>query len=140
MPKNTLLIEQSATMAINSLLLQKKQQGELIYNLSVGETIINTSQEIVKAAHDALLKNKTYYTPIGGIIELKSSATNWLNRIYKTDYSIDEVIITCGGKHALFMALQTLLLPKDEVIIISPYWVSYPNIVKLFKGDIWYYT
>ncbi len=127
-------IPPSATLTINSLALKKKKAGERVYNLSAGEAFVDTSSHIEQAAFDALKKNKTFYTPVRGIAELRESSCKWMNKTYHTNFSIDETFVTGGGKFALYALCQALLDPEDEAIVIAPYWVSYPSMIRLAGG------
>lgn len=126
-----LTIPPSATLAMNALAAQKKQAGERVYNLSVGEPIIDTPAVIVDAAVEALKKGKTYYTPAAGIPELRAAAAQWLNTQTGASYSAAETLVTNGGKYGLFGLCQALLEPGDEALIARPYWVTYPTQVSL---------
>ena len=132
--KSIINIESSATVAINSLALQKKQAGERVYNLSVGEPMIDTPELIKASAIKSIQENKTHYSPVSGLAELKNEAVGWMNKKYLANFESDEVLITAGGKFGIYLALQSLLQAGDEVLIISPYWVSYPAMVKIFGG------
>lgn len=127
-------ITPSATVAINSLALQKKQAGERVYNLSAGEPMIDTAENIKQAAINAIRENKTHYPPVAGLPELREEATIWLNYNYGGNYQPENVLVSTGGKMGLYLLLQALIAPGDEVLIVSPYWVSYPSMVELFGG------
>lgn len=129
-----LKITPSATIAINTLALQKKQKGERVYNLCAGEPMIDTPEIIKQAALKALQENKTHYPPVAGILELRQEAVMWFNKNYNGDYRQANVLVSTGGKMGLYLLLQTLIAPGDEVLIISPYWVSYPAMAELFGG------
>lgn len=129
-------IPESATVRINSLAQQKKLLGQRIFNLSAGEPIMKTTTAKY-LEHDVLnaMKNgKTLYPPVAGLPELREKAANWMNANYDTSYSTQNTLVTCGGKFGIYLSLQALLDDGDEVIIISPYWVSYPSMVSLFGG------
>jgi aspartate aminotransferase len=127
-------IPPSATIAMNSLAAAKKKQGELVYNLTVGEPMIETPEIIQNAAIEALKQGKTFYTPPAGIPELREAAATWINAQFSSQFQKENTIVTCGGKHGLLMIFQALLEPGDEVLIPVPYWVSYPSMVELFFG------
>lgn len=127
-------IPPSATVAINSLAQKKMSSGERVHNLSVGEPIIPTPSVIIDAATAAMHAGKTLYPPVAGIPELRHSAAAWMNETYATEYEAKNTIVTCGGKFGLFALLQALVESGDEVLIIAPYWVSYPSLVQLFGG------
>lgn len=127
-------IEPSATVAINGLAMEKKKRGERVYNLSVGEPMIDTPAVVIEAAIAAMRQGKTHYPPVAGIPELREIASVWMNTTYHTNFSAAQTVVTCGGKFGIFACLQALVEPGDEVVIIAPYWVSYPEMVKLFGG------
>lgn len=127
-------IPPSVTVAINSIAQQKKKAGQRIYNLSAGEPIVNTAHYLKQAALEAIEKGKTLYPPVAGLDELRTAAFEWMNKLYKTSYSMNTTLVTCGGKFGIYLSLQALLNEGDEVVIIAPYWVSYPSMVQLFGG------
>ncbi len=127
-------ISPSATLAMNALAGEKKKKGEVVYNLTVGEPMIETSGIIVDAAKHALDEGKTLYTPAAGIPELRDAVAVWMNQNFASDFKKENTVVTCGGKHALLMTLQSLLERGDEVLIPAPYWVSYPSMVELCAG------
>ena len=119
---------------MNALAGEKKKKGEVVYNLTVGEPQIDTPQIIKEAAIVALNAGKTLYTPLSGIPELRIEVAAWMNKNFDAQFEQNNVIATCGGKHGLLLALQSLLETGDEVLIVSPYWVSYPSMVDLYGG------
>lgn len=127
-------IPPSATLAMNALANEKKKRGETVYNLTVGEPQIPTPESIRNAAIDAMNAGKTLYTPPAGIAELRDGVAAWMNKNCASHFQKENIIATCGGKHGLLMTLQALLEPKDEVLILAPYWVSYPSMVELCDG------
>lgn len=127
-------IAPSATLAMNALAGEKKKAGEAVYNLTVGEPQIDTPEVIRQAAIDAMNAGKTLYTPLAGIPELRSEVATWMNKNFAAHFEKNNVIVTCGGKHGLLLTLQALLEPEDEVLMIAPYWVSYPSMVELYGG------
>ncbi len=131
---NRLNIPPSETIEINSLALQKKKKGERIYNLSIGEVVTNTSNYIIRSAEQAMKENKSFYTLARGIKELREVSRNWINKSYNTNFSFEETFVTNGGKFALYSLCQAILNPGDEAIVIAPYWVSYPSMIKLAEG------
>ena len=129
-----MIIKPSATAVINNIVLEKKRRGEKIYSFNIGEPIMPTHQILKDAALLAIEEGKTTYAPSEGVMECRISACKWMNEMYKTSYDISQTLVTCGGKYGIFLLLQTLLQPLDEVLIISPYWVSYPGMVEIFGG------
>ncbi len=127
-------IPESPTIRINTLAQKLRGEGKTIYNLSVGEPVIETPHIIRDAAKRAIDEDKTSYPPAGGIPELRTAVAAWLSETYKCSYNSQNIVITPGGKSALYFLLQTILERDDEVLVISPYWVSYPAIISIFGG------
>ena len=126
-------ITPSATLAINARAKELRSQGVDIISFAVGEPDFNTPEVAKKAGKQAIDDNFTRYTPANGIIELKEAICERF-KARDQDYAPNHIIITCGGKHALYGAMQALLDQGDEVLLPSPYWVSFPEIVKLAGG------
>ena len=124
-------IQPSATLAMTAKAAELRSQGIDVLNLSVREPDFNTPKHIVEAAKNAMDNGFTKYTPGSGIIELKTAVCNKLSRDNNLSYNPNEIIISCGGKHALYNACQVLFESGDEVIIFSPYWVSFPDFVSV---------
>ncbi len=124
-------IQPSATLAINAKAKALKAKGVHIVNFGVGEPDFDTPEYIREAAIQAIKDGHTRYTAVGGIDELKDAVRSVVREDYGLVYQRDEVLVSCGGKHALYNLFQALLDPGDEVIIPSPYWVSYPDMVVL---------
>ena len=124
-------IQPSATLAMTAKAAELRAQGKNVLNLSVGEPDFNTPDNIVQAAKNAMDHGYTKYTPGSGILELKQAVCNKLSRDNNLLYQPHEIIISCGGKHALYNACQVLFESGDEVIIFSPYWVSFPDFVSV---------
>ncbi len=129
------IVEPSATLAMNALAQAKKAKGERVYNLSAGEPMLAPHPAVIEAATNAMKAGKTRYPPVAGIPELLSLATAWSNDTYGTNYASKNALVTCGGKFGLYGLCQALLSPGDKVLIIAPYWVSYPSMVKMFGGE-----
>lgn len=127
-------IKPSATLTINAKAKALGQQGIRIINFGVGEPDFDTPEYIQKAAIDAIRKGYTRYTAVGGIDELKDAIVGMIRNEYGLTYGRENVLVSCGGKHALYNLFQALLDPGDEVIIPSPFWVSYPDMVELADG------
>ena len=124
-------ITPSATLAMTAKAAELRNQGVNVLNLSVGEPDFNTPDNIIQAAKNAIDKGYTKYTPGSGILSLKEAVCNKLSRDNQLSYKPEEIIISCGGKHALYNACQVLFESGDEVIIFSPYWVSFPDFVSI---------
>jgi len=129
-------LEESATMAVTSRAGAMRREGIDVVSFGAGEPDFPTPGLIRKAAYKAIDEGKTKYaTPASGILPLKEAVARKLRRENELEYDAStEVIITVGGKEALFLAFASLLDPGDEVIIPAPYWVSYPEQVKLCDG------
>lgn len=127
-------IPPSATLTMNTLAQQKKASGILVHNLTIGEPVLSTPEPILRAATQAMQAGKTLYTPPAGIPELREAAAAWMRDAYAASYAMGETIVTCGGKFGLYLLFQALLEPDDEVLIGTPYWVSYPPMVEIFGG------
>ncbi len=127
-------IEFSGTMQIAAKAIELKSRGEDVINLTVGEPDFPTPQRIKDAAIKALENNHTKYTLNNGISELRSAISDRLKNDYSLDYSLDEIIVSNGAKHSIYNAIQTIINEGDEVLIQSPYYVSYPQMVKLAGG------
>jgi len=124
-------IQPSATLAINAKAKALKAKGAHIVNFGVGEPDFGTPEHIQEAAIRAMRDGHTRYTAVGGIDELKDAVREVIQNDYGLSYEREEVLVSCGGKHALYNLFQALLDPGDEVIIPSPFWVSYPDRVVL---------
>jgi aspartate aminotransferase len=126
-------IKPSATLALAAKAKDLKAQGVDVINLSVGEPDFDSFDNIKEAAIDAIRAGKTKYTPVGGIPELKEA----IKDIYKgrIEISPSNIAVSAGAKQAIYNALVATIEEGDEVIIPTPYWVSYPDMVKIAGGD-----
>jgi len=124
----------SSTLAISAKAQALQKSGEDVISLGVGEPDFNTPAFIIEAAVKAMKDGQTKYTPSGGIVELKEAIARKFKHDNHLDYTLDEIIVTTGAKHALYTAFQAILDEGDEVIIPAPYWVSYTEQVKLSGG------
>ncbi len=129
-----LQIKPSATLEINALANSLKAKGYDIIGFGAGEPDFDTPDSIKKAAIRAIESGKTKYTPTGGIDELKEAIVKKFKKDNNLEYTKANVIVNCGGKHSFYNLMQVLLNKDDEVIIPSPYWVSYPSMVMLAGG------
>ncbi|MBT4483094.1 MAG: pyridoxal phosphate-dependent aminotransferase [Candidatus Latescibacteria bacterium] len=127
-------IKPSITLAITSKAKAMQAKGIDVIALSAGEPDFGTPRHICDAAVTAIKEGFTRYTPASGINELKEVVCEKFKRDNGLDYTSKQVIINCGAKHSVFLAVLALVGPEDEVIIPSPYWVSYPEMVKLAGG------
>ena len=133
--KNLLRIKQSPTMEITARAQELKSNGSNIISLSVGEPDFDTPQNIKEAGILAINQGKTKYTAVGGMPELREAICNKFKKDNNLNYSKEQIIVSTGGKQVLFNALLATLNPEDEVIIPAPYWVSYPDMIKLSGGE-----
>ena len=124
----------SMTIAITTLANDLKAKGEDIISFSAGEPDFDTPQVIKDAAVEALAQGKTKYTAVAGIIELREAIAKKLKRDNSLEYDPSQIIVSNGAKQSLFNLFASLIDEGDEVIIPSPYWVTYPEIVKFFGG------
>ncbi|MCI5073016.1 pyridoxal phosphate-dependent aminotransferase [bacterium] len=127
-------LKASATLALNQKAKDLMAEGKAVINLTTGEPDFKTSDRIQKAAIDAIKSGKHFYTASSGIIELREAIAQTSSDFYKQSYEKENVVVTNGGKQALFNTLFSILEPDDEVLILKPYWVSYPEMVKLCRG------
>ncbi len=128
-------IQPSATLAIASLAKQMTSQGHKVANFSAGEPDFDTPDFIKEAAIEALRKGLTKYTPAAGVPKLCETIAAKLKRDNGLDYAPSQVVVSCGAKHSLALIFQTLLNPGDEVLIPSPFWLSYPEMIRVAGGQ-----
>lgn len=124
-------IQPSMTLAINNRSQKLKAAGLPVISLAAGEPDFTTPQFIKEAAIKAIEDNFTRYTAVAGIPELRKAAGHYFERYYQTSVPPESIIIGAGGKQCIYTFMQTLLNPGDEVLIPSPYWVSYPDMALL---------
>ena len=124
----------SGTIAINARVFEMKAEGTEIINLSVGEPDFNTPDKAKEGALRAMDENKTRYDKVPGLVELREQICEKLKRDNDLDYTLDEIVVTNGATQGVTNTCLTLLNEGDEVLIPSPYYVSYPEIVKLAGG------
>ncbi len=132
--RRVLELEPSATMAMNAKAKQLVAEGKNVISFSVGEPDFNTPQHICDAAKAAIDAGMHGYTAVGGTPELKKAIAAALTRDTGVEYKPDQVVASPGGKYSLYLILMALINPGDEVIIPAPYWVSYPEMVRLVGG------
>lgn len=124
----------SLTLAITALGRELKSQGKDILSFSAGEPDFDTPQIVKDAAIKAINEGQTKYTAVEGIIKTKQAIINKLKKDHNLDYKLEGIVISNGAKHSLFNLCQVLIENGDEVIIPSPYWVTYPEQVKYSGG------
>lgn len=119
-------VKPSPTLAMNAKANEMKARGEDVVNFGVGEPDFDTPDNVKEAAIKAIRDGFTKYTAAAGTPELKAAVIEKFERDNALKYSPEEVIVSCGAKHSLYNIAQAILSPGDEVVIHSPYWVSYP--------------
>ncbi len=124
----------SVTIGISTKVNELKKQGVQIVNLSIGEPDFFTPEKAKNAGIKAIQDNKTKYDAAAGVKELREAIVEKLKVENNVSYTVDEIVVSSGAKHCITNALIALLDPCDEVLIPKPYWVSYPEIVKLLGG------
>ena len=127
-------IQPSATLAITAKANALRAAGRDIIGFGAGEPDFDTPENIKEAAIQAIRDGFTKYTPVGGIDELKDAIIDKLQNENNLSYSRSQIVASCGAKHTLYNLAQAIFEQGDEVIIPSPYWVSYPDIVLLADG------
>ncbi|PID94159.1 MAG: aspartate aminotransferase [Bacteroidetes bacterium] len=127
-------LAESATLAMTRKSLELKQQGKAVINLSIGEPDFDTPAFIKDAAKRALDDNFTHYTAVPGIIELRQAICRKLLRDNHVSYTPEQIVVTTGAKQALVNTLLAIVNPGDEVIVPTPFWVSYSEMVKIAEG------
>jgi aspartate aminotransferase len=128
-------VKPSPTVALTGLVAELKAQGRDIIGLGAGEPDFPTPENIREAGKRAIDEGKTRYTAVDGILELKQAIASKFLRENGLTYTPQQICVSSGGKQVLYNALMATLNPGDEVIIPAPYWVSYPDMVKLAGGD-----
>ena len=128
-------VQPSATVGISQLARQMAQAGKDIIALSAGEPDFDTPQHVRKAAIDAIERGETRYTNVEGIAELKEAVAAKFGRDNGLDVAAEDCFVSAGGKQIIFNALMATLNPGDEVVVPVPYWVSYPEIVRLAGAE-----
>lgn len=125
----------SATLAMSQKSSEMKAQGIDVINLSVGEPDFNTPDHIKTAAKEAIDENYSKYSPVPGYPDLRKAIVEKLHRENQLDYEVAEILVSNGAKQSVCNTLMALVDEGDEVIIPAPYWVSYPQMVKLAGGN-----
>ncbi len=127
-------VKPSATLAVSAKAAELKAQGLSIISLALGEPDFDTPKHICEAAKKAIDAGKTRYTPVEGVPEARKAVCTYYKREYNVDLEPANTMITNGGKQSLYNLFMVLCSKGDEVIIPSPYWTSYPEIVELADG------
>ncbi len=132
--EKALAVKPSSTLAITAKAKELKAQGLDVVGFGAGEPDFNTPENICNAAIQAINEGFTKYTPASGINELKQAISEKFKKFNNIDYKPSQIVISNGGKHSLTNVFEAIINPGDEVIIPAPYWLSYPEIVKLAGG------
>ena len=127
-------ISPSATLGLNATVAQLRSQGVDVISLGAGEPDFDTPAHIRKAAKEAIDAGKTRYTDVSGIPALRQAIADHIFAHKRLRYAPDEIIVSSGAKQAIVLALQSILNPGDEVIMPSPYWISYTEMIKIAGG------
>ena len=132
--EKALAISPSLTLKITAMAKDMKARGLDVVGFGAGEPDFDTPQHIKDAAVEAIRIGMTKYTPASGTLELKKAVCANLKKNHDLSYGPDQIVISNGAKHSLFNAFQAIVNPGDEVLIISPYWLTYPELVKMAGG------
>jgi aspartate aminotransferase len=124
-------IKPSFTLQMTSRAAELRAQGEDVINFGVGEPDFNTPDHIIEAGKDAMTQGYTKYTPGSGMLELKLAIQKKLKALTRLDYQPENIIVSNGGKQSLSVVCQTLFDKGDKVIVFTPYWVSFPEFVRI---------
>ena len=132
--KNAENISQSVTLSITAKVTEMKKAGIDVIGFGVGEPDFNTPQNIQDAATRAMKGGYTKYTSASGIIELKEALVKKFKKDNNLNYDVSQIMVSAGGKQCLSNLFQSILNKDDEIILASPYWVTYPELIKLYNG------
>ncbi len=127
-------LEESSTLAMTKKARELAAQGHKVISLSVGEPDFKTPQHICEAAKKAIDDGFHGYSPVAGYPDLRKAIADKFKRDNNIDWKPENIVVSTGAKHSLANVIQVLINPGDEVIIFSPYWVSYSEMVKLAEG------
>jgi len=128
-------VKPSPTNVLTGKVLEMKAAGRKVIGLGAGEPDFDTPDNIKEAAIAAIRRGETKYTPIAGTTEVRKAIQGKYKRENGLDYSIDQITVGVGGKQVLYNAFMATLDPGDEVIVLAPYWVSYPDMILLAGGE-----
>ena len=128
----------SETLAMTQAARDLKAQGKDVISLSIGEPDFNTPETIKEAAKKAIDDNFSHYPPVPGYADLKEAICKKFKRDNHLDFTPDQIIVSTGAKQSIYQLVQCLVNPGDEVVIPTPYWVSYREIVKVAGGECVY--
>lgn len=129
-------LAQSQTLAMSQRSAELRAQGVDVINLAVGEPDFNTPEHIKEAAETAIRENFSHYSPVAGYLSLRQAIVDKLRRENDLEYSPEQIVVGNGAKHALSNVILAIVNPGDEVVIPTPAWVSYVEMVKLAEGKV----
>ena len=127
-------VQASTTLKVDALFKQMKADGKNVVGFGAGEPDFNTPDNINEVAHKAIRDGQTKYTPASGVPALRQAVADRLLADCGIKYTAGQVVVASGAKHSIYVALQTLLDPGDEVIVPAPYWVTYTEAIKMAGG------
>jgi len=127
-------VQTSATLKVDAMYKQMIAEGKDVVGFGAGEPDLDTPEDIKEAAHKAIREGKTKYTPSNGIMELRQAAADRLRADCGISYTAGQIVIASGAKHNIYVALQSLINPGDEVILPAPYWVTYAEAIRMAGG------
>ena len=128
----------SETLAMTALARELKEKGKDVISLSIGEPDFNTPETVKAFAKQAIDDNFTHYPPVPGYADLLKAISNKFKRDNGLDYATNQIVVSTGGKQAIYQVVMSLVNPGDEVIIPAPYWVSYRAIAEMAEGKCVY--
>lgn len=128
-------IKPSPTLLVSARAEELQAQGKPIINLGIGEPDFDTPLHIKEAAIKAIQEGHTKYTAVDGIKSLKQAVVAKFAKENQLQYELNQILVSCGAKHSIYNIFASILNPQDEVIIPAPFWVSYPDMVKLNDGN-----
>lgn len=124
-------IQPSATMAVNNRVAELRAEGKEVYGFGGGEPDFIASEPVLQAGIQAIRNGQTKYTAAAGTVQLRRAIAERLQKDHGLEYDPTQIVVTSGGKHAIYIALMTVLDPGDEVILPAPYWVSYYDEIRM---------
>ena len=127
-------LQPSATLAVTARAKEMKREGKPVISFGSGEPDFTSPKAVLDAGHDAIDKGYTHYTASNGIPELRDAVCAYYKKHFGLDYSASEVLVGAGAKPILYCALEAILDPGDEVIVLAPAWVSYVEQIRLCGG------
>ncbi len=129
---------ESETLAMTAKARELKAQGKDVISLSIGEPDFNTPEEVKEAAKQAIDDNFTHYPPVPGYPDLREAVCKKFKRDNNLDFKPEQIVVSTGAKQSIYQVVQCLVNPGDEVIIPTPFWVSYKEIVRVAEGKCVY--